>query len=498
MTKMKEAPNVMLIVLDTVRADSLSCYGLRRKLTPNIDKMAHDGALYLNAFSTAPWTPPSHASIFTGKYPSYHKTMGKDVRFKEANTSLAEALSLNGFQTLGVTWCQILGRGSGFEKGFQQYIDVKTPSVTKINLKGLPAKELIRTFVYGPDKGAYQATEAIKSFLRHSWNKKMPFFVFVNLFDAHTAYDPPRPYKERFSAARVHQTKTYLSQFLLQTIANRNVERLDDQTVDIHKLNWIASGGGGFSFAAKNTIISQKEWDIVKSWYEAEIAYLDHQIGNLISFLRNKGILENTLLVITSDHGENFGEHGLAVHPLCVYDSILHVPLIMSHPSLVPKSLKIESLCSTVDILPTVLDLAGIKCPSNIQGRTLRPFEEHRIHDFVCAEYGGLHTRGFAGLQAWKLGADTKRKLTEIDVGCKCIRTPTHKYILSEHSEELYNINEDPSEQTNIIKEHPETARSLKSQLEKAVDISYYGPKEFSGKETDKEMERRLRALGYV
>jgi len=489
--EMKNPPNVILVVMDTARADHLSCYGYSRKTTPNIDRIARDGVLYENAFTAAPWTPPSHASIFTGKYPSHHKTIGRDVRFKEGHTSLAEILSRNGYCSIGIVCCEILGLRSGFERGFHKYVDVTSSSM----LPGRHTKELIRTLIYGPDNGACQATELAKKFFNR---EKKPIFLFMNYFNSHTPYDPPRPFKKRF-CNDFDEPMIYAKEFLLKKLISRTAEKISRQYLDIKRLQWIASGGGGFTFAAKKTTISEAEWEIVRSWYDGEIAYLDYMFGNLIDFLRQKGILDNTLIIITSDHGENFGEHGLAVHPLCVYDSLLRVPLIISHADMVPKGRRILNLASTIDILPTLTDLLNIEFDEAIQGKSLHPFEDREVHQYICAEYGGLHTRGFQGMQAWRIDSKIREALEQVDRGCKCVRTLTHKYILSLEKEELYDIRDDPLEQVNLANKHPEIVKSLKRKLEKTVDTSYFGPKEFPhADETDKEMIKRLRALGYI
>jgi len=490
---MNSSPNVILIVMDTVRADHLSSYGYHRKTTPNIDKIARHGVLYNNAFTAAPWTPPSHASIFTGKYPSHHKTIGKDVRFKKENTSLADILSKNGYHSIGIACCQLLGLGSGFEKGFHDFIEYKPLPLLSFKPDPLLYKDYIRTLIYGPDEGTYQATEFIKRFLKRNYTKKRPFFLFVNYFNCHTPYNPPRPFKKRFCSS-FDEPRFHVKEILLNMI-QRTAERISDHDLDIRRLRWIADGGGGFTFAAGKTFISKEEWEVVKSWYDGEIAYLDYRIGNLVDFLREKDILNDTFFIITSDHGENFGEHGLAVHPLCIYDSLLRVPLIMSHPNLTPKGKTISNLVSTVDIFPTIMDVLDIKVNENIQGKSLCPFEDREIHSFICAEYGGLHTRAFKGLTAWRIASKIKDILGEIDRGCKCIRTLTHKYILSLQKEELYNIHDDPFEEKDISHESPEIVASLRKQLENTVDISYFGPEEFKER---KETLDRLKALGYI
>jgi len=489
----RKRPNIILVVMDTVRADHLSSYGYGRRTTPNLDEIAARGTLFENAFSTAPWTPPSHASIFTGKYPSHHKTIGKDVSFNQTNETVAESLREHGYQTIGITCCQILGRGSGFEKGFNEFVELKKGVLSNSEFKTLLLKEAIRKYLHGPDDSTSLATETIKNLLKRNRRKEKPFFLFVNFFNCHTPYNPPRPYKQLYCPA-FNESKFYFQEVLANKALRKTTESIADP-LNIQKLRWIASGGGGLAFAAKEISISPEEWEVVKSWYDGEIAYLDHQIGNLAGFLNENDMFDDTLLVITADHGESFGEHGLAVHPLGLYENILHVPLIVSCPLLAMEEKRISTLVSTIDIFPTLLDIAGVDPRKHIQGKSLHPFENRRIHEFVCAEYGGLHKGGFAGLKAWKISLATKSRLGETDLGSKCIRTDTYKYIWSPQREELYNLHDDPSEENNIQPQHPEIVQSLKEQLRQAVDMSYFGPAEFREKQ---EMLNRLRALGYI
>ncbi|UCE95801.1 MAG: sulfatase [Candidatus Bathyarchaeota archaeon] len=491
-------PNIILISMDTVRQDHLSCYGYHRMTTPNIDRIARHGVLYENAFSAAPWTPPSHASIFTGKYPSHHKTLGKDIRFKKENTSIAEILNQAGYQTIGLTCCQILGHGSEFERGFDEYFELREPSLSDIkNLNRSILKDLARTMIYGSDEGTFQATQMIKSSLTRIQKSEKPFFLFVNYFSCHTPYDPPRHFKQRF-CKEFSEKESYVKKILLKTLLGSKFGGSPGKQTSLRKLRWIANGGGGFSFAAGQITISKEEWEIVKAWYDAEIAYLDYNLGNLFHFLQSENIYDNTFVVITSDHGENFGEHGLAVHPLCLYDTLLRVPLIISCPSLIPEGRRIPSLVSTIDIFPTLLDISKTQSfEEDIQGRSLFPFDDRRIHDFICAEYGGLHTQGFGGLKAWNLTPATKKGLLKIDKGCKCIRDSTYKYILWADKQELYNISNDPQETVNIAHKNPRIVESLREKMEKTIDISYFGPHKLPVDGKQKAIDR-LKALGYI
>ncbi len=489
-------PNVVLIVMDTVRADHLSCYGYRRHTTPNIDAVAKQGVVYENAFSAAPWTPPSHASIFTGKYPSNHKTIGRNVCLDKSNNTIAKTLATHGYETLGLTSCQILGPGSGFEDGFKTYIELKESSWSNIaRLKALGFKDTVRKMINGPDKDTFLATEILKRFVGKMHSENRPFFFFVNYFACHTPYDPPWPFKKRYCPG-FSESRFYVKEVLLRRV-NRNPEKLSDPRLSIEKLKWLASGGGGFSYAAKEVAVSDREWDVVKSWYDGEIAYLDHQMRPLITTMQELDIFDNTLLIITADHGENFGDHGYAVHPLCLYDSLLRVPLIVSWPNQVDRGTKIPNVVSLIDVFPTVADAANAGFSKDIDGRSLLPFERRDVHESVCAEYGTLHSKGFEGLQAWNIGPRTRERLLLVDKGCKSIRSSEYKYILWSDKEELYDIRKDPSEELDISKDKPDIAKKMRAQLEKTINVSYYGPDDFPAKK-EKQIVDRLRALGYV
>ena len=492
---MKKMPNIILVVMDTVRADHLSCYSHHQKTTPNIDSVAKHGVLYENAFSVAPWTPPSHASIFTGKYPSYHRTLGKNLHLGRENVTLAEILRRCGYVTMGISACPFLRPEEGFNKGFHEYFDMyKMPTSPSFTFAKQSLRAAIRKMIFGPDRYVYQTNDMIKNLLKANRLRKRPFFLFVNYFNCHTPYDPPRPFKKRFCNS-YDESALYLIDFILKRIFRKTTEKIHDKDLDIQRILYIAGGKASFSFIAKEFQISKKEWEVVKSWYDGEIAYLDYRIGELINFLCDEGIFDDTFLIITSDHGENLGQHDLPDHTFCLYDSVLHVPLIMTYPSVIPEKRTISNLVSTIDIFPTILTMLDLKnIGDNIQGKSLYPFEEQNIHNFVCAEYGGYLSR----LERLENVFVNYPKIRKIEKGLKSIRTESYKYILSsDQKEELYNVQDDPFEEVNIARGYPDKARFLRKQLENTVDISYFGAKEFPA-EKERQILDRLKALGYV
>lgn len=473
--------NVILLVLDSVRADHLSVYGYCRKTSPKIDDIAKEGVIFDNAFSAAPWTVPSHASIFTGKYPSHHKCGLKNMRLGRANITLAEILRRNGYHTMAITACPLLRPEYGIGRGFDDFISTSDLSIDQL-LRKAP-KEVVRILIFGPDKFTFQNNNLIQKLLKKSHSNRKPFFLFVNYFNCHTPYDPPKPFKEKFCGC-THKPRAYITEFILKKVFGRTSEKISNSKIDIQKVRYIASGQGGFSFMAGRLKISAEEWEIVKSWYDGEITYLDYHIGELIKFLKQEDLFDNTLLIITSDHGENFGEHGLASHGYCLYDTVLHIPLIMTCPSVIPKKRRISKLVSTIDILPTVLRILNIrKTQSYIQGVSLYPFQTRKFHSFICAEFEQGHT---------KMGDQTES-------GLKCIRSEFWKYIISsKQEEELYNLQNDHFEERNVVDKYPSKAEFLRKEMENIIDISYFGPKKPLTKEENQQMVKRLKALGYV
>jgi len=460
--------------MDSVRADHLSCYSYHRETSPNIDKIAQKGVLFEKAFSTAEWSPPSHASLFTGKYPSYHRTLGMNLFLRKGNITLGEILSQNGYQTMGITCNPLLGLESGFDRGFQEYIEVGGTALSLEWLKN--PKAIIRTLIYGPDFNTFRATETIKGLLKRKHRRK-PIFLFTNFLNCHHPYNPPRPFKEK-NCKSFDESKLYITEFVLNHFG-KTTEKIHNENLDIHKLRSIAAGNF-WPYMLKKMEISREEWDIIKSWYDGEIAYLDYRIGDLISFLTNNNLFNDTLLIITSDHGESFGEHRLACHGSGLYDSLIHVPLILTYPDIIPKRKKIKSIVSLIDIFSTIFEVSNIRTPDlEIQSKSLYPFEDQMFHDFVCAECGRR-----------------KNPFGYFERGYKCLRTASDKYILShDGKEELYNLKSDPLEQIDLSQEYPEKRAHMRKLLERTLDISYFGSDHTVQKG---RMLNRLKALGYL
>jgi arylsulfatase A-like enzyme len=246
--------------------------------------------------------------------------------------------------------------------------------------------------------------------------------------------------------------------------------------------------------------ISDREWDIVKAWYDACILHIDRLIGRMIDLLSDQGLLETTLLIITADHGENFGEHGLADHVYCVYDTLLHVPLIMAGPEdLVPQRQQIKHLVSLVDIFPSVIHLidSGNPLAKELPGKSILPLHGYPIRDQVFAEYGPPFSFGIFE----RLHPDFSPE--RFDRAFKTVRTTSHKYILaSDGSRELYDLTTDPGETENKVTQFPQLSARLHQQLTDTLgpcgEQSCSEPTDGLSIEEDKTLVEHLRKLGYL
>jgi arylsulfatase A-like enzyme len=331
------APNVLLIVLDTVRASSMSLYGYAGDTTPKIDAFARRGVVFSRALSTSPWTLPSHGSMFTGRYPA--ELTGDFIEPMDAtHPTLAEELAQSGYLTAGfVANTSFGGAEFGLARGFVHYEDHPT-SLRSALLATSVGGELLDALgvpaMFRDEKFSRKSADSInRSFLRwmSSRDAGRPFFVFLNYFDAHDPYLAPEPYMRRFRPERPEGR-----------LWSRSA--LDWPVEKVRELN---------------------------AAYDGTIAYLDDRVGALLDELERRGELSRTIVVVTSDHGEQFGEHGLLEHASSLYMPLLHVPLVVVYPPSVPAGSRVDAYVTLRDLPATILDLAGLG--ARLPGRPLAP-----------------------------------------------------------------------------------------------------------------------------
>jgi arylsulfatase A-like enzyme len=414
----ERAPNVLLIVLDTVRARSLSLYGHNRLTTPNLDRAAQTGVVFQRALSTSPWTFPSHASMFTGRWP-HELSADWQRRLDDTHPTLAEVLRDRGYITAGFAANTFYCTSEfGMARGFLHYEDYPA-SWSQTLMSSSIGRELIafslnqdfafkvRSLIgYDEIPGRRNAAQINDAFL--SWQARQgterPFFAFLNYLDAHQPLLPPPPFDTQFrgDAPRGDPRHWWGRQWTPEAI--------------------------------------QAETDA----YDGAIAYIDHQLGVLMDELRRRGELDNTLIVITSDHGEHFGEHGFMRHGNTLFMEVLHVPLVILFPERITDAVTVPEPVSLRDIPATVLALLNLECGGCLPGRSLT---RYWMNDGTAA--APLTSPAFAevtrGLRVPDRYPNSKSALKSLIVD------NLHYIVTSNGAEELYDLTADPRETRNLV-----------------------------------------------
>jgi arylsulfatase A-like enzyme len=407
------SPNVLLITLDTLRADHLSSYGYPRKTTPNIDRLAEEGVLFENAFAGASWTLPSHATIMTGQPVHVHRAGGQplDSRFP----TLAEYFSARGYATAAFIANEFYcSSRTGLDRGFALYDDYYANIIDmawRTFYGRLVLSELPLLGYYNIPGRRLAADVNAKFFDWLDEERKEPFFVFLNYFDVHDPYIAPVDSPRAFS--------TYSTRGRL-----------------INSLLFPRDFTGG-------RVLSAEERQAAIAGYDGSLAYLDAQLGFLFERLKAMGLLDNTLVIITSDHGESFGNHGLYGHGNSLYTNLLHVPLIFRYPKKVPARTRVTEAVSLQSIPATVLGILA-STDSPFPGDNLAPYwVEKRLPDATRVDFAVADSLpGIVQNPAYPLGRRS---------AMKSISTSQWHLILYEEGKvELFRTDHDPSESTNL------------------------------------------------
>jgi arylsulfatase A-like enzyme len=455
----QQRPNVMLIVLDTVRADRLSCYGNTTLTTPNIDRLARGGLLFLNAFSTAPWTIPSHASMFTGLYPSQHQATWDSTYLRDDLVTLAEHLTESGYVTAGFSENPLIGVGNGFAQGFSPFHETwRRPLLERALTKTLRALGFHDELEYAP-----RTTALLTKWLDANSSDGRPFFAFANLMAAHLP-NYPRP-------------------------GHASTDWPGDVLARIEPVNTVPE-----RYYLPEYHLNEIELRVMADIYDGEISYLDGYVGRVIEFLRESGTLENTIIILTSDHGENFGEHNFIEHQFCLYNTLIHIPLIVHFPQAIKPSV-IHERVSNVAIIDTVLDLADIQ-PQNISERNRQtPLNRIMQDQTIIAEFPNAveMLRSVIEIES----SDFNHALFDRDL--RCIFLGDYKYIWSSTGEhELYSMRVDFAEHTNLLNSHQDQAMELRGALDQWSRANQPHSKRVSTPGLDAATRDALRALGYA
>ncbi|MCP4675575.1 MAG: sulfatase-like hydrolase/transferase [Deltaproteobacteria bacterium] len=410
-TKSEERPNVLLITIDTLRADRLPLYGYEKGKTPHLDALASQGVVFDKAAAHTPITLPSHTSILTGLYPPQHGVRSNGGFYVHENlTTMAEILKTSRYQTAAFVSAFVLDSRFGLDQGFDLYDDDLVDGRRRFSKFGVK------------DRRAENTVSRVIDWLDKKKDVKSPFFVWTHLYDPHFKYEPPEPFLSRF-----------------------------------------------------------------KDPYDGEIAYTDREIGRLLDNLKKLGLYDNTLVIVTADHGESFGEHGEQTHSLFVYEATQWVPMIIKFPYSAHGGRRIKGLVRHIDILPTALETLGVnniskEVQGSLPGISLLSCSARGAASPVSESYAEAYLPytqfGWSPIYAWR------------DNDIKYIEAPTA---------ELYDLGKDTREQNNIYKQRLDDALAYRKKLDKfRAELVPVVGEDTSKKTMDEETVAKLKALGYM
>jgi choline-sulfatase len=396
--------NLLVISLDTTRADRLRAYGFQEIETPALDRLASEGVLFQQAATAAPLTLPAHTTIFTSRVPPEHGVRDNGGFFVDASeTTLAETLQARGFRTGAFVGAYVLDSKWGLDQGFETYFD--DFDLTKYRAISLGAIQ----------RPANEVVDKALEWLAGVAGQR--FFGWVHLYDPHTPYEPPEPFKSRYPG------RPYLG----------------------------------------------------------EIAFTDSQVGRLVDFLRERGILDRTVIVVVGDHGESLDDHGEGSHGFFIYESVVRVPLIIRAPLQGAGGKRVADVVRTLDIAPTVAELLGVENVPNGDGVSLVPLMTGATTELGLEAYAEstypLYHYGWSDLRALRSGR------------FKLIAAPRP---------ELYDLEQDPGERANLFDERKQLADRMLARLAELEARFTKTERPDSEPEVDPEARARLAALGYI
>jgi arylsulfatase A-like enzyme len=417
------ARNAIVVSLDTLRADHLGVYGHSRPTSPQIDRLAAESVVFERAQATSSWTLPSHASLLTGLYPSRHGARTASRQIVGDVPTLASILSGRGFATAAVVNGVLLEPRYGLARGFDSY------SVVPEDQSRAGA--------------AHEVTRRALDWLRMQGDRR--FFLFVHYFDLHSDYASLERYERLFDPPP---------------------GRTDGTTDQLMTL-----------LGARGAFVTPDELERLERLYDAGIRQLDDEVGRLLRALRRGGWLEQSVFVLTSDHGEEFQEHGRFLHGITHFDEVLRVPLIVRLPQ-GPRGLRVAAPVSGIDVMPTLLGLLGVPVPEGLDGVDLR-----------------AQLRGEAAPADRPLLAETGPGSNRDAL--RSLRDARFKLVLDRRDgrRSLYDLAADPGEQRDVSAEHPEVVARMVEVLARHAERERIAP---VAPEPSREVRERLRALGYA
>lgn len=328
-------PNVILICIDSLRSDHLGCYGYSRDTSPTLDRFAGEGALFETVVSSTSWTLPAHAALFTGLPDSVHGCFDHYLWLDGSRKTIAEAFQEAGFKTVGFFSGPYLHPFFGLSQGFDMYYDCTSYAEKSIDV--LKSKENVETVV---DLSLRDITNPVVLDKVTRWldlNQEGPFFMFIHLWDVHLDYIPPPPHDTMFDPD-------------YRGVVDGRFRRNGDPD------SW-----------------SKRDLEHFKALYDGEIRWTDETLGKLFDTLKARGDLEDTVIAVTSDHGDAFLEHGVLGHKNNLHEEEIRIPLLIRYPPTVPAGVRVRRLVHIMDVAPTLLGLAGRAPLPHALGKDLTP-----------------------------------------------------------------------------------------------------------------------------
>ncbi|MDE0887306.1 MAG: sulfatase [Myxococcota bacterium] len=462
-------PLILLISIDTLRADHLGLYGHHRFTSPVLDAFAAEGTIFEDASSSAPWTLPAHASMLTGLYPRKHRVLTFDTALPPEIPTLASKMSGGGYQTAAVVNSAWLTKDMyGITRDFDKYLFVDDTQERRA-------------------PNSWITDQAIE-WIREA--RDQPIFLFVHYYDVHSDYASLPQYERIFVTPYTGDADGTGWQ-----LAKASFE--DDYLALCHENYDPAKCRIGTleKYLAVDRTIQKITFDDddlrhIEELYDAGIRQLDNELGRFFSILESEGRLEEALIVITSDHGEEFMDHGRMDHFLTMYQEVLRVPLILRGPG-IPAGQRIATPVSLVDLSPTILSIAGLEEKNSSDGLDLSPL-------LLGREHPSFESRAIYGEAS---GGLTYEKMMEgVFPIYRSLRRGRHKIIHDSKTQKwlLYDLESDPGESRDLSEEKPEITRRLAAEMRERYRDFDPTPSPQNRVELEVEQLERLRALGYV
>jgi arylsulfatase A-like enzyme len=461
------SPNVIVIVLDAGRFDYLSCYGFPEKITPNIDKLAERGILFENATTVAPWTVPSHASMFTGLYPNQHLANWDTLRIKEGIPTIFDILRSKGYRVASfvandtlIYPCQLFGKEADIY-GLSRYGRGKDASGF---MDGFSAE----------DSNCDRITDFFLQWLKK--DVKGPFVLYFNYYDLHSKYDARQPYRSKYISSE--------DEIVLAKIGDR---------FNLH-----------FREMNREVVVTKDQIRALRNLYKAKMAMIDENIGKVVDALDKNSLLEDTIIIITSDHGDTLGDHTYPSfhHQFSIYNALTRIPLIIYSEKFTPLAKRVSvPLIQNIDIFLTILDLCGIdkslwlkSSPAVSLSRYIFEDSEEKPREWAIAMYEA--PKRFVDWNKQKVNPAYIRKLL-------AIQNEKYKLIFSDDGKiELYDIVRDPKEQRALQSRNPRMCKEFKDKFYEIIAkyggiTQEYAVSRYTAEEKER-IEEKLRSLGYI